>query len=251
MFDGADFPGRLDDLSPWLDMRTRSDDEVLAHLDAQEHRRFVKTHTPLDGVPEWNDATFVAVARDPRDVFVSWEHHMANIDTKQFATVIGESGGLDALVEFHRDPLPTVEERLDLWLVNDEPNVSMSLAHVLGHANNAWERRQSPNVQLFHFHDMSTDRVSTMTRLAAAVGLETTCEHIEALADEASFDKMRSRADDLAPNTKRIFTDPALFFRSGDGGDWRSLMTPERESIYWRRIDQLTTPEVSDWLHRS
>ena len=46
-------------------------DEVLARLDAQRHRRFIKTHTPLDGLPLDRRATFVVVARHPLDTAVS------------------------------------------------------------------------------------------------------------------------------------------------------------------------------------
>src|SRR3712207_3557565 len=48
---GPDLPAPLDQLSPWLDMQVRPIDEVRAELDAQQHRRFIKTHTPLDGLP--------------------------------------------------------------------------------------------------------------------------------------------------------------------------------------------------------
>ena len=41
----------LDRISPWLDMITREREDVVADLDAQTHRRFIKTHTPLDGLP--------------------------------------------------------------------------------------------------------------------------------------------------------------------------------------------------------
>ena len=36
--------------SPWLDLRVMPKDEVFAQLEAQQHRRFIKTHTPLDGL---------------------------------------------------------------------------------------------------------------------------------------------------------------------------------------------------------
>jgi hypothetical protein len=48
-FDTADLPRPLAEISPWLDMQTRSLDSVVADLQAQTHRRFIKTHTPLDG----------------------------------------------------------------------------------------------------------------------------------------------------------------------------------------------------------
>ena len=47
IFQTPTFAAPLDLISPWLDMLTRDRDEVVADLDAQTHRRFIKTHTPL------------------------------------------------------------------------------------------------------------------------------------------------------------------------------------------------------------
>ena len=46
------FDRSLDLISPWLDMQTRDRDSVIADLDAQQHRRFIKSHTPFDGIPD-------------------------------------------------------------------------------------------------------------------------------------------------------------------------------------------------------
>src|SRR5215208_7222068 len=84
IFDGPDFPAPLADLSPWLDMCTRPLAEVTAALAVQNHRRFIKTHTPLDGIPLRADVTYLVVGRDPRDVAISLEHHHANVDKERF-----------------------------------------------------------------------------------------------------------------------------------------------------------------------
>lgn len=39
IFEGPTFPAPLDAMSPWLDMRIRSEDEVFAIYDRQTHRR--------------------------------------------------------------------------------------------------------------------------------------------------------------------------------------------------------------------
>src|SRR5262245_65757738 len=49
LLDRVDLGAPISAFSPWLDMQIRTEDEVFAMLDAQEHRRFIKTHTPLDG----------------------------------------------------------------------------------------------------------------------------------------------------------------------------------------------------------
>src|SRR5215212_2580915 len=69
VFQRPDLPAPLAELSPWLDWRTRPTEDVVAGLEAQRHRRFVKTHTPLDGVPLDPRATYLVAGRDPRDMY--------------------------------------------------------------------------------------------------------------------------------------------------------------------------------------
>src|ERR1700722_1052014 len=66
-------------VSPWLDMLSRARRDVLADLEGQRHRRFIKTHTPLDGLPIDRSVTYICVGRDPRDVALSMDNHMANL----------------------------------------------------------------------------------------------------------------------------------------------------------------------------
>ena len=51
IFDGPDFPAPLSELSPWLDQTIRRLDDVRAMYGSQRHRRFIKTHLPIDGLP--------------------------------------------------------------------------------------------------------------------------------------------------------------------------------------------------------
>src|SRR5215217_3089465 len=100
IFDGPTFPAPLDMVSPWLDMCLRPLAEVTADLAAQTHRRFIKTHTPLDGLPLHPDVTYLVVGRDPRDVAISWEHHSANLDFARFLELRAAAVGNADLAEF-------------------------------------------------------------------------------------------------------------------------------------------------------
>lgn len=63
-------------MSPWIDARFQGPvDEELAQLEAQTHRRFIKSHLPLDGLPYYPNVKYLVVARDPRDVFMSLMNH--------------------------------------------------------------------------------------------------------------------------------------------------------------------------------
>ncbi len=62
-------------LSPWLEAEFNPLDETIARLEAQTHRRCIKSHTPADGIPFYPDAKYIFVARDGRDAFMSFCHH--------------------------------------------------------------------------------------------------------------------------------------------------------------------------------
>ncbi|MBX9638822.1 MAG: sulfotransferase domain-containing protein, partial [Mycobacteriaceae bacterium] len=80
VFDGPELPGPLSTVSPWFDQTIRPLDEVVAVLEAQQHRRFIKTHTPLDGFVLDDRVTYICVGRDPRDAAVSMLHQTVNMD---------------------------------------------------------------------------------------------------------------------------------------------------------------------------
>src|SRR3954467_8202977 len=68
VFQTPDPPGRLTELSPWVDLRTEDLGAVRKTLEGQQPRRFIKSHAPLDGLPFDDRVTYICVGRDPRDV---------------------------------------------------------------------------------------------------------------------------------------------------------------------------------------
>ena len=254
IFDGPDFPAPLDQLSPWLDMCNQPLAAVRSALDAQTHRRFIKTHTPLDGLPEHPNATYVIVGRDPRDVAISFDHHRDNMDFEHFmqlrAEALGpEDDGSDL------PPRPTLSddpaERFRFFMTDPGVNGPTNLSIILRHVKSAWERRHRPNVVLFHYADLSADLAGELLRLAAALGIPCSPTRANALAAEAGLDRMRARATELAPEASHAnWKDTGRFFRRGGFGEWRDVATPEDLAAYDARIVAETTPELAAWLHR-
>src|SRR5947209_18602216 len=93
VFDGPALPAPMANVSPWLDMQLASTEDVFSTLDAQTHRRFIKTHTPLDGLPFAESVTYVCVGRDPRHVAVASRHPMQNMDLERFRTTSAAAAG--------------------------------------------------------------------------------------------------------------------------------------------------------------
>jgi len=75
LLDSPDLGAPLSTLSPWLDMQIYSDEQIFGLLESQSHRRFIKTHTPLDGVPNVDSVTYIALVRHPLDIAVGQGPH--------------------------------------------------------------------------------------------------------------------------------------------------------------------------------
>ena len=157
-------------------MLNRSADDVYETFTAQTHRRFIKTHTPLDGLPERDDVSYVVVGRDPRDVAISMEHHTANLDFDRIMELRPRAVGLDDLADLppRREPSGDPAERFRTFVEEDELGGRASLATVLHHLLTAWERRTAPNVILGHYADLTADLPGEMLRLAGALGIPLT-----------------------------------------------------------------------------
>lgn len=233
----TDLPAPLPDLSPWLDHLIRPRDEVVAALEAQPHRRVIKTHTPLDGVPVDARATYIVVARHPLDMAVSMYHQSANIDRARLRELTGAG---EARV------LPPLSGWLLRWATRDSGYLD-SLPGVLAHLIDAWHRRHEPNVVLVHYDDLRADLAGQMAGLAARLELEPPTPD---LVEAATFERMRTRAAELAPNAQGVLKSPHAFFRRGTSGAGREALGDAGLAAYERRTRELAPPELVAWLHR-
>lgn len=254
VFGRPDLPGPLDLLSPWLDQTLRPLDEVIADLESQTHRRFIKSHTPFDGLPIDDRVTYICVGRDPRDVGVSWAHHIANIDSDAFLALRTRAVGLDdlaaALVEAEPPPDRTEADRLRAFFDSTGDPGDIDLEFVLHHLASFWRERHRPNVVLLHYRDLAADLDGQMQSLAARLGTDVSGADWAELADAATFDRMRRRPAVLAPNTSEsIWNDPGAFFRSGTSGQWRALLDDGDVARYLDRVRDLVDDDLAHWVH--
>lgn len=218
IFQTPDLPAPLARLSPWLDWLIKPREQVFARLEAQEHRRFIKTHTPLDGIPLSPLATYIVVGRHPLDLAVSLYHQGANIDRARLRELTGVPP---------EQPRPDRPARLPLreWLLRwidsqDRPTDSTdSLPGVMWHISDAWARRadpglSGPRVLLVHYDELSADLEGQMRWLAGQLGIDVPQDRWPALVRAATFESMRANAVTQAPNQAGVLKDPAAFFRA-------------------------------------
>jgi hypothetical protein len=255
VFQTPAFERPLDLISPWLDMVTRDLAEVVADMHAQQHRRFIKTHTPLDGLP-WDDrVTYITVGRDPRDVALSMDSHMANLDLGVLLAAREEVVGNADLAELFPEgpPIPaaTEIERFWNWVGADDARGN-GLRPTLHHLDTFWSARDRPNVLLLHYDDLKADLEGEMRALATRLAIDVPEPTWPALVEAATFDRMRSRADVVAPNTSgNLWQDNRRFFNKGTSGQWRDLLDDAGRRRYAARVDEIgVDPELVEWAHR-
>jgi hypothetical protein len=248
VFGGPEFPQPLGVVSPWMEQRIRSVGEAHEMLAGQQHRRFIKSHSPLDGIPQCEEVRYVCVGRDPRDAAVSMRHHAANMRRARLRELITPQLNGEELPPI-RPPLDE-DAYFDRWIDTDDPDEEWSVHSLVHHYKTFWDRRSQPNVALFHFADYLEDLPSALIRLAEHLDIDLSPARAEALANEASINRARERARDIAPEAHLdIWEDPAAFFRNGSAGQWRDRMSPAQQERYEVLVATLGSPELVYWIH--
>jgi hypothetical protein len=256
IFQRTPFERSLDLISPWLEMQTREISDVIADLDSQPHRRFIKSHTPLDGLPDDDALTYICVGRDPRDVAISWAHHSDNLDLEALFTARDRAVGNDDLAEMYRDWVPTPTDPLArFWRWVDDSTTGhmthVNLASTMHHLATFWEVRDRPNVVLVHYADLLGDLEGEMRRIAQQLDIDVDDHVLPGLVAAAGFDSMRERADELAPDSSQgILQSNRAFFHSGRSGQWQELLDLADRRRYAERVAQLAPIDLIEWVHR-
>jgi aryl sulfotransferase len=278
-------PDALGQLSPWLDWLPRPEDDMRALLEAQTHRRVIKTHTPLDGVPQDARVTYIVVARHPLDTAISLYHHSNNLNRDRLRILMdrgratpGSRGDGAAFSDAARSdagsggttpppsrslppssrtlPPPSRDLPLHEWLpayVDWDPDPRQWLDSIPGtmlHLSDAWARRDAGNVVLVHYDDLCDDLDGSMRRLSRRLGIPVDEEHIETLVRAAGFEAMRADPERAVPDTFGVFRDNAAFFRRGGSGEGSLVAGPGGVARYRARVEGLAPPELLAWLHR-
>jgi aryl sulfotransferase len=231
--------------SPWLDWLIRPKEEVFAQLQAQPHRRFIKTHTPLDGIPLDPRATYLVVGRHPLDAAVSLYYQGQNINRARQRQLTGHPPPEP------RQPRKPVRDWLLGWIGNDaSPRQEMdSIRGVLGHYSDAWARRCEPNIVLLHYADLSADLDREMRQLAHRLGIPVPESAWPGLVEAATFASMRAAAEKIT-GSGQILNSATAFFRRGASGAGSELLTAGELEHYYARAAELAPAEMLHWLQR-
>jgi aryl sulfotransferase len=237
------------EISPWIDMRIRPLEPILEALEAQEHRRFIKSHLALDGLVYRPDVQYIVVGRDARDVFMSLYNHYSG-HTPLLHQLLNEVPGRVG------PPIPHCPEDIN-WLWRQwiqfgwfewEHDGWPYWSH-LHHTRTWWDHRQLPNILLVHYNDLLADLEGEMRRVAAYLGIEPDADAWPRLVDAATFGSMKKNADKIMPNADFGWQGGAQrFFFKGTNRRWESVLSDEELALYPQAVERTLSPDAAAWL---
>lgn len=252
-----ELPLPLDTLSPWIDMVTRARREVFEDLGAQTHRRFIKTHTPLDGLPNDPTITYICVGCDPRDVALSMDHHIANTNIDAFLNQRERAAAIDGIELGPLRPSPPRpdgdRDRFWRWIDDETPStqIGSSLRRTLEHLQTFRNAAEGLDIVHLHYDDLKADLDGQMRQLAGRLAIDVDEHRWPRLVQAATFDSMRKRAGTTVPGGgAEHWKDPSAFFSRGTSGQWRDLLDHADLERYVVRVRSLAPDGLVEWLHR-
>jgi len=232
----GDGPADLWATSPWIDLRF-NDLDTFANLNAQTHRRFLKSHTPADAIPIDDQCRYITVDRDLRDVLMSWANHRTK--TQRFVIeALNDMSAADGATPLDPDWDSDLDQLFDEVMTEFTP---------LEHVQTWWDLRDEPNVLHVHFNDLRLDLDGEMRRIADFLEIRIPEDSWAQVVDRCSLEEMREAGRAIETIGIGFEGGADAFFHQGTNGRWAGALT---ESLAARIDHSLSSlpPDVAAWL---
>lgn len=229
-------------MSPWLDLRVPPKHVKLAEVEEQTHRRFVKTHLPVDALVFSPQAKYLYIGRDGRDVVWSMYNHHARANEKWYDALNNTPGRAGPPIE--KPPESRRQYFLD-WLEKDGHPFWPHWENV----RSWWAIRDLPNVMFIHFGRLKEDMAGEIQRIAAFLDIPVDRKQWEEIVRHCSFDYMKRHAAKSVPLGGAFWDGGAkTFVHKGKNGRWRDTLTAEDIERYETRAKEELGEECARWL---
>ena len=232
-------------LSPWPEFRLMSKEDWFKMAEAQTHRRFIKTHSPLHAIPFLPDVKYIYIGRDVRDVIWSMYHHQSIFTPaayQAFNSVPGRVGpplaphNCDVKTYYHtfldKNVTPGMMTDTEFW-----PNVQ-----------EFWDIRRLPNVLLVHYANLKADFRREVLRIADFLRIEVSDELWPKIVRHCSMEHMRKLGSKVELLVTIFDGGAENFINKGTNGRWKDVLTPDEIAKADRVAAQNLTPDCAHWL---
>jgi aryl sulfotransferase len=230
------------EMSPWLDLRVPPKEVKLPLVEAQAHRRFLKTHLPVDALRFSPQPKYLYIGRDGRDVVWSMYNHHVNANQAWYEALNDTPGRVGPPIE---PPPDDIRRYWHDWLERDGHPFWPFWENV----RSWWEIRNLPNVKLVHFENLKRDMSGQIRRIARFLEIPVDESRWGAILEHCSFDWMKRNARRSVPLGGAFWDAGAeVFIHKGVNGRWMSTLTEEESAQYEQRARAELGAECARWL---
>jgi aryl sulfotransferase len=245
-------PRQIMDTYPWLDATFFAPVEAdLATLEAQTHRRAIKSHLPFDSLPIYAEVKYIHVARDGRDACFSMHNHQLGFTEAAGRAVAAANGWPEGA-----GPPPTPQDPREYylqWIGEAEAGGTGMGADLpfFDYEMTYWRERIRPNLLLVHYNDLKADLAGEVRRISRFLEIDTPDDLLGSLADAARFESMRADGDALLAKTKVYFDrGPERFLNKGTNGRWKDVLNEDDLARYDRLAKARFSPTAAAWIEQ-
>jgi aryl sulfotransferase len=230
------------EMSPWVDLRVPPKEVKLPAIEAQSHRRFLKTHLPVDALVFSPQARYVYIGRDGRDVVWSMYNHHANANQTWYDMLNDTPGRVGPPIG---KPPESIRRYFLDWMDRDGHPFWPFWENI----RSWWEIRHLPNVLLIHFDALKRDMPGEIRRIAQFLDIPVEESRFPAIVEHCGFDYMKAHAVRSAP-LGGVFWDggAATFINKGTNGRWKDTLTPEDCARYEAVAREQLGEACAHWL---
>lgn len=230
------------EMSPWVDLRVPPKEVKLPIIHAQTHRRFLKTHLPVDALVFSENAKYVYVGRDGRDILWSMYNHHANANEKWYDALNNTPGRVGPPIG---KPHESITQYFNDWLNRD----GYLWYPFWENIRSWWNIRELPNVHMMHFSNLKADMPAEIRKLAEFLGITVNADKWDDILEHCSFDYMKTNASKSVPLGGAFWDGGAkVFIHKGVNGRWRDKLSDEQISNYERLAVEELGEDCSRWL---
>lgn len=216
-------------------------------ISAQEHRRYLKTHLPLDGLPLYDEVRYIHVARDGRDACMSTHDMVMGFVATPWADEIDPEIG---------KPYPAIPDNprdyFHMWLttpVHDDQSDGTPFLSFFDLEVSCWAERRLSNVLLVHYNDLKADLAGEMRRIADFLDVSVDEEKWPDFVRAATFDEMKAAGARIKPSVIDAMDGGAdRFFNKGINGRWAPHFSQSDLALYDGKVHEKFTPNLAKWV---
>jgi len=230
------------EMSPWLDLRVPPKQVKLPQVEAQRHRRIIKTHLPADALVYSPKAKYIYIARDGRDVVWSMYNHHANANQGWYEALNDTPGRVGPPIE---KPPTDIRQYWRDWMDKDGHPFWPFWENIRAW----WQLRTLPNILFIHFNDLKRDMPGEMRRIAQFLDIPIDEARWTDIQEYCSFDWMKKNAARSVPLGGAFWDGGAeVFINKGTNGRWIDTLTAQDSAEYEARAEKELGVECARWL---